>query len=249
MGGSAVLRATGARRSARRPNQRRHVRIGVLTAALLAGGTGCGDPDLLDPTEDPLAADRERVISSMTEGMAAAADQLGAGEVLGTRVDTWCSAGEDTWKDTDDHRSTCQMSLSTGFPLSTGVDVALGGSLEGMLAFEERMDAAGWGSADWFLSINQPGVGVEVDHLREYGLPVTQVTGVRLYSAQGNDDSITLSFQPAATPVDPARPSSPAGYYRDTEGADWQTAWSAESAWHPYVLVGYGDAVLAEQPW
>ncbi|SFP22378.1 hypothetical protein SAMN05660464_2576 [Geodermatophilus dictyosporus] len=201
------------------PGRRTHRRRarGLAPAALLAGAVlglvgGCGDPDLLDPTEDPLAADREQLVDDMTGALASAADQLGAGAALGTRVDTWCSAGEDTWEYTDDHRSTCQLSLTSGHPLSTGV-------------------------------------GVGVDHLREYGLPVTQVTGVRLYSAEGNGNSITLSFRPASTPVDPARSGSPAGYYTDTEGSDWQDGWSAQSPWHPFVIVASSDAVLGEQPW
>jgi len=104
-------------------------------------------------------------------------------------------------------------------------------------------------SADWHFVGNDPGVGVTVDRIREAGRPVTDVTGVRLWSAEGDGTSISIGFVPAATPVEPAREGPPGGYYGDTQGEDWQDAWAAQREKHALVVAGRGDAVLAEQPW
>ncbi len=96
---------------------------------------------------------------------------------------------------------------------------------------------------------NDPGVGVTVDQIPESGQPVIDVTGVRLWSAEGDGTSISIGFIPAATPVQPSSEGPPAGYYGDTQGDDWQDAWAAQRAEHAFVAVGRGDAVLAEQPW
>jgi hypothetical protein len=104
-------------------------------------------------------------------------------------------------------------------------------------------------SADWHFVGNDPGVGVTVDRIREAGRPVTDVTGVRLWSAEGDGTSISIGFVPAATPVELASEGPPGGYYGDTQGEDWQDAWAAQREKHALVVAGRGDAVLAEQPW
>jgi hypothetical protein len=231
-------------------------RTRAAALAVLALLTGCGDPELLDPTEEPLAGDRERIVARVTEGMTVAADQLGAGGPLGTRVDTRCSAGTDDWKTHDTHRSTCDVSISMGFVLDAAPAEALGG-VDGLELFEERMLAVGWGGADWFLAGNPWGTGVTPDHLRTYGRPASDVIGVRLWDHSGDSGAhLDLAFRSATEPVEPpSRPlddveHSPVGlYHGDTEGSGWQDAWATERAAHPFALVGRGDAVLAEQSW
>jgi hypothetical protein len=93
----------------KRPGQGGRGRRWVLGAAVTALLTGCGAPDLLDPTEEPLAADRALLVSRITDGLEAAADQLGAGEALATRVDTACAEGTDNWKIHDSFRSICEL--------------------------------------------------------------------------------------------------------------------------------------------
>jgi hypothetical protein len=219
--------------------------LGAATVVLL---TACGSPDLLDPSEEPLASERDRLVGHITDGLAAAADQLDAGEALARRVTTACSAGTDNWKIHDTYRSTCEVSVSSGFPLDSGLDVAFGG-VDGLVAFEKRLDAEGWGSADWHLVGNDPGVGVTVDAIREAGRPVTDVSGVRLWSAEGDGTYISIGFVPAATPVERPSERQPGGYYGDIQGEDWQDAWAAQRDEHAFVVVGNGYAVLGEQSW
>ena len=53
------------------------------------------------------------------------------------------------------------------------------GGVDGLARFEERLDAVGWGSADWHLVGNDPGVGLTAGEIQESGRPVTDLTGVR----------------------------------------------------------------------
>ncbi|MGY1633724.1 hypothetical protein ACI784_18635 [Geodermatophilus sp. SYSU D01186] len=78
---------------------------------------------------------------------------------------------------------------------------------------------------------------------------MTDVVGVRLWSAEGDGTFLDLAFLPAAAPVESAHDGPPGGYHGDTEGQNWQDAWLAHRGQRAFVVVGGGDAVLAEQPW
>ena len=226
----------------------RRLTVAMLTAgAVVAGVAGCGSPELLDPTGDQLAADRDRLVDHMTRGLMAAGDQLGAGPPLATRVDTWCSAGTDNWKIHDLYRSTCRVSVDTGFALDVGLGEALGG-IEGLRAFEERLTAEGWGSGGWELVGNDPGIEVSIADIVEDGRPITDVTGVRLWSCEGDGTFLSIGFIPGSDQVEPAQ-RGPGGYYADSQGENWQRAWSTQRREHQLLIRGGGDGVLAEQPW
>lgn len=214
----------------------------AVAVALLCGA--CGGPELLDPTEPPLAEQRERLVAQMESGLRAVAEQLGASDALGVQVQTVCTAGEDNWKHTDVYRSRCEVHVTAGYPLGTALDQAVG-DLEQLLALEERLADAGWTVAEW--SLDAPGITVDAEHLRQHGEWVDDVTGVRSYSQQGDGASLSVGFRSAAEPVDPAM-GAYAGYYQHVEGSAWQDAWADRRHGHPALVVGYGRAVLAEQP-
>lgn len=216
----------------------------VTTSALIAGVAGCGGPGLLDPTDDELAADRARIVDLLTRGMLAAGDQLGADSPLATRVDTSCEAGTSNWKIHDTYRSTCRVTVYGAFALDVDVDEALGG-IEGLGAFEERMQQEDLCCADWEVMGNDPGTGVPLEWIQENGRPVSDVTGVEV----GNDGAVLgIGFIPGSEPVQSAY--GPAGgYYSDSQGADWENVWNAERTDHALLIRVRGESVLAQQSW
>lgn len=226
---------------------RRRLLAALIVCALPVAVTGCSDPDLLDPTEDPLAANHVELVDHMTRGLMAAGDQLGAGPALATRVDTWCSGGTNNWKTRDNYRSTCKVSVDTGFALDIGLGEALGG-IEGLRAFEERLHAEGWGSGGWQVVGNDPGIEVSIADIVEDGRPVTDVTGVRLWSSEGDGTFLSIGFVPGSDQVEPRR-GRPSGYYADSQGENWQRVWNTQRQDHTLLIRGGGDGVLAEQPW
>lgn len=219
----------------------------VVLAGLL-GVSGCGERELLDPGHGELAADRARLVEHMTVGLQTMGDQLGAGPALATRVDTSCHRGEDTWKYQDTYRSTCHVTMTSGFALDVGLDGALGDGLDGLLAFEDRADAAGWMTIGWWTAGSGPMSEQSVEDLREDGLTATDVTGVRMLSTRGDGTMLDVGFLPGSEPVD-AGEVPIGGYYGDREGGDWRTAWNSRRQDHVLLVTVGAYAVLAEQPW
>ena len=221
--------------------------------AVLTLLTACGDHELLDPTEEPLVSEREDLVAELTGGLDAVADELGAGDPLATRVDTRCSAGTDNWKIQDQYRSTCEVAVTMAFPVDVDPFAGLGG-LPGIERFEASLRDAGWGAAHWSQE-DGDGYGVDSDWLRQSGRPVVGLSGVRLWNGDAHRSIVRLGVLTATDPVEPPREPldsvehSPVGiYHGDTEGSDWQDVWATERGTHGFVLVGHGEAVLAEQP-
>ena len=205
--------------------------------------TGCGKPELLDPTDAGLLADRARRVERMTDGLLAVGDQLGAGPALATRVDTWCYEGADDWKYQALYRSKCEVAVQGGFALEVGLSEAVGG-LDGLRTFEEQLATEGWRVDGWEVARNDPGIGMSLDEIEADGLAVTDVLGVRMYS-EGDGTELGVGFRSGSAPVE-ASYGPPGGYYTDNLGEDWQPVWNAQRHDHTLLVTVYAQAILAE---
>lgn len=68
----------------------------LVATTLLSGCTG--EPPRLDPTSGTVASQRQAAVDDLRHGARAAADQFLAGDALGVRTDTTCTAGTDNWE-------------------------------------------------------------------------------------------------------------------------------------------------------
>jgi len=214
----------------------------LLAAAPVLSGCA-GDPPLLDPTSATVASQRQAAVDDLLQGARAAADQFDAGDALGVRTDTACTAGTDNWKIHDPYRSTCYVELTTAY----AVDIAPLPALSGL---EDRLTAGGWHSrlGGWTLT----GGRGQIDGLEawnRHGYRLEDLDSILYDGPPGA--TLTVRLQASATPVstpEPARVAQPGGaYFVSTEGTDWQAAWTPQRSHHPYLLLVSGSFTFAQQ--
>jgi len=214
----------------------------VVATPLLSGCAG--DPPLLDPTSGTVASQRQAAVDDLLHGARAAADQFLAGDALGVRTDTACTAGTDNWKIQDSDRSTCYVKLTTAYAVDVPALPALSGLDNRLAVAGWRSTRGGWtltggrGQVDGIEALNRLGYHLEDLEGITYGGPPGAAMGVRLQA----------SATPVSTP-EPAASVQPGGaYFASTEGTDWQTAWAQQRSAHPYLLLVSGSFNFARQP-
>lgn len=218
----------------------------VLVAMLaLATSASCASNPKLDPTVEPVAAQRKAAVDDMLAGARAAGAQFGARTPLGVRTDTACNAGTDNWKIHDPYRSTCWVSVSTAY----AVDIPPIPALSGL---DARLKTAGWtpSPGGWTLTGGRGEIiDLEAWNQHDYGLD--DLAGVGYAGPNGAVFSVRpqKSVVAVSTP-EPRMSVIPGGaYFGSTEGTNWQETWVRERAHHPYVLLVGATTVFAKQPW
>jgi len=218
----------------------------VLVAMLaVATGAGCAGNPKLDPTVEPVAAQRKAAVDGMLAAARAVGAQFDAGTPLGVRTDTTCSAGTDNWEVHDPYRSTCWVWVTTAY----AVDIPPLPALSGL---DARLKAAGWTPSPpgWRLT----GGRAQVDDLEAWtrqGFSLDDLAGVGYAGPHGE----VLSVRPqrsvvAVSTPGPRMSAIPSGaYFGSTEGTNWQETWVRERAHHPYVLLVSAATDFAKQPW
>jgi hypothetical protein len=214
----------------------------------VATGAGCAGNPKLDPTVEPVAAERKATVDGMLAAARAVGAQFGASTPLGVTTDTTCVAGTDNWKIHDPYRSKCSVWVRTAY----AVDIPPIPALSGL---DARLKAAGWSPSPggWTLTGGR-GEIVDLEAWNRHGYSLDDLAGVGYVGYVGSNVEV-LSVRPqrsaVAVPTPGPRMSAiPGGaYFGSTEGASWQETWVRERAHHPYVLLVGASADFATQPW
>lgn len=221
----------------------------ILVALLaLATSTGCTSNPKLDPTAEPVAAERKAAVDGMLAAARAVGAQFGAGTPLGVRTDTSCSAGTDNWEVHESYRSTCWVWVTTAY----AVDIPPIPALSGL---DARLKAVGWtpSGAGWTLTGGRGDV-VDLAAWNRHGYNLDDLDMVGYHSSVGSNVA-RLSVRPQRSVVTVSTPGPktsaiPGGnYFGSTEGTNWQDTWVKERAHHSYVLLVGASSEFAKQPW
>jgi hypothetical protein len=218
----------------------------VLVAMLaMVTSAGCASNPKLDPTVEPVTAQRKASIDGMLAAARAVGAQFGAATPLGVRTDTACSAGTDNWESHDPYRSKCFAWVTTAY----AVDIPPLPALSGL---DARLKTTGWtpSPGGWSLTGGR-GEVVDLEAWNRLGFSLDDLVGVGYVGPYGEMLKVRpqRSVMTVLTP-EPQMSAIPGGvYFGRTEGTNWQETWAGERAHHPYVLLVSASSDFAQQPW